>query len=102
MNEQDVLHHLLQVEADAAALVDEAQVEADKRILESEKLNRAAYEEQYNRKIAELEATYEKEIAAIKDDHKEQLNAYRQSLDALTIQTDSFSNLVKSLLLKSA
>jgi F0F1-type ATP synthase membrane subunit b/b' len=39
--DKDVLQHLLHLEAEASALVDDAQAEADRRVSEGEKQNRA-------------------------------------------------------------
>ncbi|MDR2485202.1 MAG: hypothetical protein LBD55_07395 [Treponema sp.] len=100
MNEHDVLQHLLKIEADAVALVNDALAEVDRRIAEGEKENRARYEERYGREAAVLGAGYEKQIAAIQEDHQKQLDAYRKSLDTLIIYTDKFSELVGGLLLK--
>lgn len=100
MNEHDVLQHLLKIEADAVALVNDALAEVDRRIAEGEKENRARYEERYGQEVAVLGADYEKQVAAIQEDHQKQLDAYRKSLDTLIIYTDKFSELVGGLLLK--
>ncbi|MDR0568123.1 MAG: hypothetical protein LBG87_02830 [Spirochaetaceae bacterium] len=98
MQEPEVLRHLLKVEADAAALADEAQAEADKRVAEVEKQNRALYEERYAQEVAGLEAHFGQEIAGIKGDQQSQLEAYRQSLEALPLRNSAFSELAGSLL----
>jgi hypothetical protein len=79
--DRDVLRHLLDIEADAQSLVDDAQAEADRRTAEMEKQNRARYEERYTREAALLDSRYESELGAIKDEYNKQLDEYRLNLD---------------------
>jgi regulator of protease activity HflC (stomatin/prohibitin superfamily) len=98
--EQDLLHHLLEVEAQAAALVEDAQSEADRRIVENEKQCRAAYDEAYTREAEELEKRYQQEYEAVKAEYQHRLAAYRESLGAMPVYGDNFSKLVESLLFR--
>jgi F0F1-type ATP synthase membrane subunit b/b' len=98
MDEQDVLRHLLQVEAEASALVDDAQAEADHRIAEGEKHNRAHFEEQHSRLIAELEGRSAEALARLKEDSQKELNAYRESLEALPLDQGAFGRTVDGFL----
>jgi regulator of protease activity HflC (stomatin/prohibitin superfamily) len=100
MDEQDVLRHLLAVEAEASALVDDAQAEADRRVTEGEKQNRLLYDEQYGRETARLEAQYGENIERVKADYKKQLDSYRESLDAMPVNTEAFIRAVESFLEK--
>jgi hypothetical protein len=79
--DEDILRHLLDVEADAQSLVDDAQAEADRRTAEMEKRNRARHEERYTREAALLDGRYETELGAIKDEYNRQLDEYRLSLE---------------------
>ncbi|GHV68628.1 hypothetical protein AGMMS49928_08620 [Spirochaetia bacterium] len=88
MDEQNVLQHLLGVEAQAAALVDEAQAEADRRVAEGEKSCRLQFDESYSRRVEELEAEYVRETARIREDYNHQLEEYRGSLAALKSRAD--------------
>ncbi|GHV53554.1 hypothetical protein AGMMS49579_12530 [Spirochaetia bacterium] len=96
--DRQVLGHLLQIEAEAAALVDDAQAEADRRIAEGERQNRSRYDEQYGKEAAELEQGYEKTTAAVKADYQHQIESYRKSLDAITVNRDRFNVLMDDLL----
>jgi regulator of protease activity HflC (stomatin/prohibitin superfamily) len=96
--EQNILQHLLQVESEAATLVDDAQAEADRRLAEGEKQNRQHYDDRYSREVAELDALFEKEIAAVKEDYRKQLEAYRESLDRMMVNRENFSRLAERLL----
>lgn len=100
MDEQDVLQHLLDVEAQASVLVDDAQAEADKRIAGGEKKNRALYDERYSHEVAELDHRFEKEIAAIKAGYSRELEAYRNSLSSLAADQPAFDRLAESFLLR--
>jgi hypothetical protein len=96
--QQALLDHLLKIEAEAAALVDGAQAEVDRRASEAERHNRARYEERYGQESAALEAAYQREIAGIKEYYKEELDAYRESLNHIKTDTDRFSTLMTALL----
>jgi vacuolar-type H+-ATPase subunit H len=93
-----VLAHLLKVESEAAALVDDAQAEADKRLADGEKQNRAAYDEQYGREAAAREADYQKEIESINAQYQKQLAEYKEKLNAINADTGRFSAFVEELL----
>jgi vacuolar-type H+-ATPase subunit H len=94
----DILQHLLAVETQAAALVDDAQAEADKRVKASEERNRERYEEAYRRRVEDLEAEYRERIGVAKAEYQARLDAYRKDLDAMTLHSDDFSCLAEKLL----
>ncbi|WP_010259723.1 hypothetical protein [Treponema primitia] len=97
VHEQDVLKHLLNVESHASVLVDDAQAEADRRVAENEKENRARYDERYSLEAAELNGEYEKAVLAVKEDYKQQLKAYQESLAVMPVHGDTFSQLAERL-----
>jgi len=71
---KNVLDHLLKVEAEAAALVTDAQNEADRRIHDNEEKNRAVFEERLKEETHKQETSLKKE--------KEEINArYQTALD---------------------
>ncbi|MDR0553912.1 MAG: hypothetical protein LBG76_03815 [Treponema sp.] len=98
MDEQDVLRHLLEVEASAAALVRDAQAEADRRLTENEKICRTAYEERYGQEAAALNARFEEQVARSRADYDAQLDTYRQRLNAIPVDTGSFCRLLDRFL----
>jgi F0F1-type ATP synthase membrane subunit b/b' len=98
MDEQEVLQHLLDLENRAAGLVSDAQAEADRRLSEGEKQNRAHYDEIYSAEVAELEASYVQNIAAVKEDYSTQLNTYLESLSSIPLDKAAFSSLAERLL----
>ncbi|MDR0314143.1 MAG: hypothetical protein LBI14_11175 [Treponema sp.] len=99
-DEKSVLKHLLNLEAEAAALVNEAQAETERRIAEGEKICRARHDESYSAEVASLEAAYNNEISAVKEDYKKQLEASRDSLKTMPVNQKQFSALAERLLLR--
>ena len=100
MEDTDILQHLLEVENQAAALVDDAQAEADRRIKEAEEQNRLAYDEAYQKLTADLEAEHQKSVEAAKTEYDRSLDEYRRSLDTMPREEGAFSALAFSLLVK--
>ena len=98
MDDHEILQHLLSLEREAAALVDDAQAEADRRLSEGEKHNRARYDESYAKEVEAMEASFTEKINLTKDNYREQLEAYRDSLKAVKTDTEGFSLLVEKLL----
>jgi hypothetical protein len=94
----NVLGHLLKIEADAAAMVDDAQAEADRRLAESEKNNRARYDEVYGKEALELDRLFTEELSRIRADYQAQLEAYRGSLASIPVDQGRFSALMDDLL----
>ncbi|MDR1985979.1 MAG: hypothetical protein LBP88_03270 [Treponema sp.] len=99
MHEQPVLYHLLQVETEAAALVEDAEAEADRRLAEGEKQNRKRFDERYGRELASIDEEYSKKRAALEAVYQQELDGYRESLDTMVVHKERFSALVASLLL---
>jgi regulator of protease activity HflC (stomatin/prohibitin superfamily) len=95
MDERNILGHLLKVEADASALVDDAQAEADRRISEGEKQNRVFYDERYAAVSSEAEASYTEAIARVREDYRSRLEDYRKTLEAMPLDETNFSNLME-------
>ena len=99
MDKQEILQHLLDMEAQAADLVDDAQKKSDKRISEGEHQNITCYEEVYAREVQALEGAYAENLVAAKDDYRKQLEEYRESLKAMPLNVAAFSALAEKLIL---
>jgi ABC-type phosphate transport system auxiliary subunit len=95
--DQDLLRHLLEVETGAAALVEDAQAEADRRVAEFEARSRARYDEAYAREAVDLEARYQREYEAVKTEYQRRLDEYRENLETMTVHRDDFFKLASSL-----
>jgi vacuolar-type H+-ATPase subunit H len=98
MENHEILQHLLEIENKAATLVDDAQTEADRRVSEGEKQNRARYDEQYAGEVAALEEAFSRDIAQAREDYRKQLEEYHNSLKAMPSDTKAFFSLAEKLL----
>ncbi|MDR3276282.1 MAG: hypothetical protein LBT11_03555 [Treponema sp.] len=98
MDDQNILQHLLEIEGQAEALVNDAQTEADRRVQEAEKEHRAVYEERYAREIAAQEAQYREEFAGMEERYRRTLEEYRSGLDREPADRGKFSALAAGLL----
>ena len=97
MDNDEILGHLLKIESEAAAMVDDAQAEADRRILEAERQNHANFEERYQRESEKLE----NEFNAIKQDahrqYQAELDAYRETISSVSVDVNRFTVLLDRL-----
>jgi vacuolar-type H+-ATPase subunit H len=99
MENDKSLEHLLKIESEAAALVNDAQAEADRRVQESEKKNRAIYEERYKAEAEAKEIALRKEKDKIRRQYQKALDEYRQETAGITSDIPKFISLVDNLLL---
>jgi vacuolar-type H+-ATPase subunit H len=102
MEDQDVLRHLLEIEAQASSLVDDAQAEADRRLKESEEQNRTRYDEEYRSLVEKLEAGYKQRLGAVRAEYTESLENYRASLDSMPRNAPGFNILAHKLMFENA
>jgi F0F1-type ATP synthase membrane subunit b/b' len=101
MEDHEILRHLLDLEREASGMVDDAQAEADRKLSAGEKQNRARHDEIYAREVQALEAALSKNLDIVKEDYRKQLDAYRESLKTMHIDTKAFSSLAEKLLIPS-
>ena len=93
MDNDKALEHLLQIEAKAAALVNDAQAEADRRIAENEKKNRELYEERFRVEAQMRETVLKKEQDRLKKQYQTELEEYRQEISGIGTDVERFSTL---------
>ena len=98
MDDSEILQHLLSLENDAAAMVDDAQAEADRKVAEGEKQNRARYDEAYVREVEALEASFAEKIALARDNYRKELETYRDSLKNVPLDREAFFSLAERFL----
>jgi len=94
MENSNTLDHLLEIEAKASALVNDAQEEAEKRIHENEIKNQTAYEERFKTEAQKLEDALIKEKEKLRTQYKQTLEEYRNDISNININTDRFSSLL--------
>jgi len=99
MDNNEVLDHLLKVESEAATLVKEAQAEADNRITEAEKQNRAAYDKRFLEENQRLEKGFLQSKELARQDYQKELETYKEKISSIHVNNDRFSNLLDSLVL---
>ena len=98
MDNDEVLGHLLKIEAEATALVLDAQTEADKRIAESEKQNRILYEEHYQNELTKQENKFQAFKKQIQQNYQEELDAYKEKISEVYVDTNAFSALLNKFI----
>jgi len=98
MHNDEVLGHLLEIESEAAALVDDAQAEADRRITEAEKQNRSAYDERYREKNKMLERELLKTKESALQQYRQELETYKEKIAVIDINMDRFSAQLNSFI----
>jgi len=99
MDNNEVLDHLLKIESEAAALVNDAQAEADKRITEAEKQNRAAYDRRFLEENERLEKGFLQSKELARQQYRKELETYNEKISSARVNNDSFSALLDSLVL---
>jgi len=99
MDNKEVLDHLLKIESEASALVNEAQVEADKRIMEAEKQNRAAYDKRFLEENQRLEKEFLQSKELARQEYQKELETYKEQISSIHADNDRFSSLLDTLVL---
>ena len=94
----NVLDHLLKVEAEAAALVTDAQNEADRRIHENEEKNRAVFEERLKEETHIQELALKKEKEEISVSYQTALDDFREEIKSVNADERRFRALLNEYL----
>jgi len=98
MNNSTTLEHLLEVEAKASSLVEDAQTEAQKRLHENEERNHAAFVEQYRAQIQERHDQFNKEREKIINQYQKELDDYRREISGINVNNEKFTGLINNLI----
>jgi len=98
MENADTLDHLLKIEAEASALVNDAQQEADRRTHENEEKNRVVFEEHFRVEVQMLESTLKKEREKVRKQYQQALDEYRQEISGIKVNVEKFSALLNEYL----
>ena len=93
MGNDNTLEHLLKIEAEAAALVKDAQAEADRRIHENEEKKRKIYEERFKVEAQKHESALRKEKEKVKEQYQQMLEDYRNGISNAKTDVEKFSAL---------
>ena len=90
----NTLEHLLQIEAQAAALVNDAQKEADRRVRENEEKNEQTHNELLKAEIQKQELSLEEEKTKAKNLYQKKLNDYREEISRVNAGNRLFCDLL--------
>ncbi|MCL2138192.1 MAG: hypothetical protein FWH41_01515 [Treponema sp.] len=90
MENNEVLDHLLKIEAKAAALVNDAQIEAKKKIIEAEKKNQIKFEEVYQEEVKKLDRNFIEFKNNTKMEYQEELKAFSEKISSFWVDTEKF------------
>ena len=96
MENETTLDYLLKIEGEAAALVNDAQAEADRRIHENEEKNRRAFEDRFREEVRVQEASLEKEKEKLKEQYHRALEDFREDISYLETDIEKFSVLLNN------
>ena len=99
MDNNEVLDRLLKIESEAAALIDDAQVEADNRVTEAEKQNRASFDKRFHEENERLEKDFLQAKELAREQFKKEVETYKEKISSVNVNNDRFSNLLDSLVL---
>jgi vacuolar-type H+-ATPase subunit H len=99
MDNKEVIDHLLKIESEAAALVNDAQAEADNRITEAEKQNRAAFDKRFLEENQRLEKEFLQLKEQARQEYRKELETYKERISSVHVNNDRFSALLDSLVL---
>jgi vacuolar-type H+-ATPase subunit H len=102
MDNNEILGHLLKIESEAAALVNDAQAEADKRTLDAERSNHAAYEERYRKENERLENELNIKKEEALRQYQAELESYTTEIASVPVDNRRFSALLDRLVTEGA
>ena len=97
-SELDAINHLLEIERDAAVLIDDAKIEADKRIASAKNQYNTQYKSKYDEIVKDLDSKYNTSIDEISDKYNKEIDAYKTQLEEKQQNEASFNSLLDKLL----
>lgn len=100
--ELDVINHLLEVEKNASCVIDNAKVEADKRITDAKAKYNQEYRSKYEVLSDEKEKAYQEKIKVLAENHKVEVEDFKKSLETKPQNKEQFNKLLESLLFAKA
>ncbi len=94
--ELDTIKHLLDIEKEAATLIDEAKIEADKRILQAKSEYNEKYKSEYDSLTKKMEAECNQAVENINKKYSDELENFKNSLEEKTLNTQEFNKTLES------
>lgn len=96
--EIDAINHLLEVEKNASALINDAAQEVDRRLSEARAKYNSEYKARYDETAASLEAEYQTNHNSIAEKYQKEIDSYKESLEAKAQNYEAFSSLLDKLI----
>ena len=96
--ELDAIKHLLEIEKNASILIDDAKVEADKRLADARSKYNTQYKSKYDEIASVLESDYQKKLEEITTKYKSEINEYKKSLENRPQDEGAFNALLEKYL----
>jgi vacuolar-type H+-ATPase subunit H len=93
MENENTLDHLLKIEAEAAALINDAQAEADRRIHDNDEKIRAAHEEHFRVEAHKREEALNAEKVKLKEQYQNAIDEYRKEVSCINVDVERFTSL---------
>lgn len=95
--ELDTIKHLLDIEKEAATLIDEAKIEADKRVLRAKTEYNEQYKKEYDALTERLESEYNQNCAQINKKYEDELEDFKKSLADIPLNTQDFNKTLEQI-----
>jgi len=90
-SEIDAIKHLLEVEKNAAALINDAAEEADRRISQAKLQYNTEYKKRYETEASSLETEFKNQNKIITEKYQKEIDSYKDSIASRPQDSDSFS-----------
>ncbi len=100
MADSDVLNHLLEIEAEAASLVEQSKTDARAKIESAERAGRESYDARLSSVRERLSRAYTEALAGLADEYRGTLSSYAEGLGSGTVDYPSFANAARRFILK--
>lgn len=97
-SELGIINHLLSIEKDASSLINDAQIESEKRVAEARNKYNAEYKDRYEKTVKALEENYQKELEQVKESHDKEIQEYISSLESSEKNTKVFNEVLDKVL----
>jgi F0F1-type ATP synthase membrane subunit b/b' len=91
------LRQLLEVEKEAAAIVENARVKAEEMIAEANRQTRASYNDRYREAVAVLDKEREAALRKLDADYDDEMARHQKELDRQTLNRGAFHNMVRGI-----
>jgi vacuolar-type H+-ATPase subunit H len=89
------LRQLLEVEKEAASIVDGARQKADEIVANADRQMRSSYNDRYKDAVAKADHEREAALAKLDADYDDELARYKKELDGQTLNTAAFQKMVR-------